>query len=155
MTQQEKLSRRRYYGLLWFLVGFVAWQGGRLAREMRPSLDVFLLDASVTGVSLAGWGLFTYYLARLLLMKRELSDAERRRMNDERVRQSRRTSFVVGFWAMLATTGLLLVAPGLSSTVVANLVILTGVGASGGTFLYLESAGAAPAPNAAVEGAYE
>jgi hypothetical protein len=156
MTRHEKLSRRRYYGLLWFLVGFTVWQGSRIAEGLWPSLDAAALDAVVAGVSLVGWGLFTYYLIRVLLTKRRLSDAERRRMNDERVRQSRRTSFVVGFWAMLATTGLLLVAPGLPPTVVANLVIFVGVGASAGAFLYVEAPGAPSAPNApGTEVAYE
>lgn len=156
MTRQEKLSRRRYYGLLWFLVGFTVWQGSRVAEGLWPSLDAVPLAVFVTGASLVGGGLFTYYLVRLLLMKRALSDAERRRMNDERVRQNRRTSYAVGFWAMLATTGLLLIAPGLSSTVVANLAILIGVGASGGTFLYVEAPSAPSAPTApGAEVAYE
>jgi hypothetical protein len=156
MTRQEKLSRRRYFGLLWFLVGFTVWQGSRVAEGLWPSLDALPLAVFVTGTSLVGGGLFAYYLVRLLLMKRELSDAERRQMNDERVRQNRRTSYAVGFWAMLATTSLLLVAPGLSSTVVANLVVLAGVGASAGTFLYVEAPGASTAPNApGTEVAYE
>jgi hypothetical protein len=147
MARQHELDRRRYYGLLWFLVGFIAWQGGRTVQEIWPSLEGTSAAAFVTGIALVGWGAFAYHLVRLLLMKRELSDAGRRQMNDERVRQNRRTSFAVGFWAILALTVPLRFAPGLSSTAIANLVVLVGVAASVGTFLYVEALGAPPAPN--------
>jgi len=148
--------KRRYYGLLWFLVGFVVWQGGRTVQAIWPSVDASLLNVLVTGVPLVGWGLCAYCLVRLLLMKRRLSDAERRRMNDERVRQNRRRSFGAGFWAMLATTVPVLFASGLSSTAAANLMMLVGVGVSGGAFLYFESMDAPPVPNeTSAGGAYE
>jgi hypothetical protein len=147
MTRQQTLDRRRYYCLLWFLVGFVVWQGSRTVQEIWPSLEASLSVGFVTATALVGWGVFTYYLVRLLLMKRRLSHAERRQMNDERVRQSRRRSFAAGFWAMLGTTGSVLFASGLSSAAVANLLIFVGVGASIAAFLYLEATGGASAPN--------
>jgi hypothetical protein len=77
---------------------------------------------------------------RLLLLKRSLSDAERRRLNDERIRQTRRRSVAAGFWAMLVTAGGLLVAPDrLTASAAANVLILVGVTAVSVAFLWHEA----------------
>jgi len=146
MTRQEKLDRRRYYSVLWFLVGFVGWWGSRTAQEIWTSLNAPLLDAIVTGVSLIGWGVWMYYLVRIVRMCHGLSDQEQRRLNDERVRQNQRASSAVGFWALLGTTSLVLLGSAhLTTAAAGHLMLLVGIVASLGAFLYFESDGIHPA----------
>lgn len=148
MTRQEQLDRRRYYSVLWFLVGFVVWLGSRTAQEIWPLLRTSSLDVFATGIALAGWGVWGYYLIRIVLLCRGLSEQERKRMNDERIQQNRRSSFVVGFWTMLGATGaVLLVSSHLTTSAAAHLLLLAGVVASTGAFLYFESDGAQLKPN--------
>lgn len=145
MTRQEQLDRRRYRSILWFLVGFGIWQGLRVAQGLWPTLNTWPLDPVATGISLTGWIVWLYQLTRLFLLKRGLSPAEQRQLNDERVQRSRRMSFMVGFWAMIAATGPILFLPGaFTAAAVANLMILVGVGTSLCAFLYFESNGVLP-----------
>jgi hypothetical protein len=145
MTRQEQLERRRYRSILWFLVGFGTWQGVRVAQGLWPALNAWPLDPVATGISLTAWMVWLYQLVRLSLLKRRLSDTERRQLNDERVRRSRRKSFGVGFWAMIAATGPILFLPGaFTATTVANLMILVGGGAGLCAFLYFETNGVLP-----------
>lgn len=142
MTKQEQLDRRRYYSVLWFLVGYVVWWGSRTAQEIWPSLDASSFDIIVTGVSLIGWGVFVYYLVRIVRLCHGLSGREWRQLNDERIRQNQRASFVIGFWALLGTSGLVLLgATHLTTAAAAHLLLLVGIVASLGAFLYFESGG--------------
>jgi len=156
MTRQEQLDRRRYYSVLWFLVGFVVWWGPRTAQALWPALGTSSLDVLVISGSLIGWGVFGYYLTRLVRLCNGLSDQEWRQLNDERVQQNQRASFVVGFWAMLGTTGLILLGSSrLTTSAAGHLLLLVGIATSLGTFLYFESDGAQLASDASPEVAYE
>lgn len=142
MTKQEQLDRRRYYSVLWFLVGFTVWWGGRTLQELWPSLGTSALTVIVTGVSLIGWGVWMYYLVRIVRLCHGLSEREWRRLNDERVQQNQRASFAVGFWALLGTSGLALIGSAhLTTSAAGHLLLLVGIVASLGAFLYLESDG--------------
>ncbi len=157
MTKYEQLDRRRYDSVLWFLVGFAVWWGGRTIQEFWPSLGASSLDVIVTGASLIGWGAFVYYLARTVHLCHGLSDREWRRLNDERIRQNQRASVVVGFWALLGTSGLVLLgATHLTTAAAGHLLLLSGVVTSLGAFLYFESGGGRTISNdGAPEVAYE
>lgn len=142
MTKQEQLVRRRYYSVLWFLVGFAVWWGGRTLQELWPSLGASVLTVIVTGVSLVGWGVWMYYLIRLVRLCHGLSEREWRRLNDERVQQNQRASLAVGFWALLVTSVLVLLGSAHITTAAAgHLLLLVGIVAGGGGFLYFESGG--------------
>lgn len=156
MTRQEQLDRRRYLSVLWFLVGFVMWWGLRTAQELWPTLGASSLDVLVLGSSLIGWGVFGYYLLRIVRLCNGLSDQEWRQLNDERVHQNQRASFVVGFWVMVGTTGLVLLGSGrLTTSAAGHLILLTSIAASLGAFLYFESDGAQLVSDASPEVTYE
>jgi hypothetical protein len=147
VTKQEQLDRRRYYSVLWFLVGFTVWWGGRTLQELWPSLGVSALTVIVTGVSLIGWGVWGYHLVRIVRLCHGLSEREWRRLNDERVQQNQRAA-AVGFWALLGTAGLVLLGSAYITTAAAgHLLLLVGIVASGGGFLYFESGGGRLASN--------
>jgi hypothetical protein len=139
MNHIAKLERRRFLSLFWFLIGFLVWQGVTVVQAFTPIFSPYPLF--IKSLSLLGGALFTYHIIRLLLLKQELSDQERRQMNDERLQKNRRRSFTVGFWTMLGATGLLLLVQNAFPVATAAELLLIGIGSSLGAFLYFKSTG--------------
>lgn len=134
-SRKERLDRARWRAMLGFTVSFAVWWGLTLLDHHLPeTLLTRRWTAALVVSSLLAGVAWLYFLWRLFFRVapeiREDPDLERA-LDDEYTRRVRTRSFVVGYWCLLATQGLLLLGAAslwdFSGRLAAGIGVLVGV----------------------------
>ncbi len=127
LTTETRMRRARSHVLFAYAVLFAIWQTADLLAGIFSPAKFLRLLAVVAGF------LWSAALVRILWLQRVISKdkALESAVQDELVQHHRSRSFVVGYWTMLATLGIVLFATGagvhLSLDIAARVPLVLGV----------------------------